>query len=69
MVKNLSEYSDVLRPEEVQQILQIGRNTVYKYLADGVIRSIRIGNQYRIPKMYLVDFLYPDNKQVEERTM
>lgn len=68
MVKNLSEYSDVLRPEEVQQILQIGRNTVYKYLADGVIKSIRIGNQYRVPKMYLVDFLYPD-KQGEERTV
>ena len=55
----LTEYDDVLRPEDIQQILRIGRNTVYKYLADGEIKSIRIGNQYRIPKQYLIDFLYP----------
>ena len=55
----LSEYDDVLRPEDIQQILRIGRNTVYRYLADGEIKSIRIGNQYRIPKQYLIDFLYP----------
>ena len=57
--KMLSEYKDVLLPEDLQKILHIGRNTVYKYLADGEIKSIRIGNQYRIPKQYLIDFLYP----------
>ena len=55
----LQGYGDVLHPEDIQQILRIGRNTVYKYLADGEIKSIRIGNQYRIPKQYLIDFLYP----------
>jgi len=55
----LKEYEDVLRPEDLQKILHIGRSTIYKYLADGEIKSIRIGNQYRIPKMYLYDFLYP----------
>ena len=55
----LSEYDDVLRPEDIQKILRVGRNTVYRYLADGEIKSIRIGTQYRIPKQYLIDFLYP----------
>jgi len=54
----LSEYGDVLRPEDVQRILRVGRNTVYKYLSAGEIRSIRIGNQYRIPKRYLIDFMF-----------
>ena len=49
MEKNLTEYGDILRPEDVQKILHVGRNTVYRYLAEGTIKSIRIGNQYRVP--------------------
>lgn len=53
----LEDYGDVLSPEDVQHILHVGRNTVYKYLANGEIKSIRIANKYRIPKRYLIDFL------------
>jgi hypothetical protein len=28
----LPEYNDVLRPEDLQHILQAGRNTIYGYL-------------------------------------
>ena len=56
----LSEYKDVLLPEDIQKILQIGRNTVYSYLSEGKIRSIKIGGKYRIPKLYLLEFIYPD---------
>ena len=42
------------------KILQIGRNTVYNYLAEGKIRSIMVGGKYRIPKLYLLEFIYPD---------
>ena len=58
----LSEYNDILLPEDVQKILQTGRNTVYNYLAAGKIRSIKIGGKYRIPKLYLLEFIYPDIK-------
>ena len=56
----LEEYEDVLRPEDIQKILHVGRNTVYKVLAEGELKSIRIGNQYRIPKQYVIEFLYPE---------
>ena len=56
----LNEYNDVLLPEDVQKILQTGRNTVYNYLAEGKIKSIRVGGKYRIPKLYLLEFIYPD---------
>ena len=59
-IQLLSEYSDVLLPEDLQKILQTGRNTVYSYLATGKIRSIKIGGKYRIPKLYLLAFIYPD---------
>ena len=63
----LADYEDVLRPEDVQAILHVGRNTVYKSLAEGKIRSIRIGNQYRIPKRYLIEYIYPDAENSDSR--
>lgn len=57
----LKEYNDVLCPEDIQKILHTGRNTVYRYLKDGTIKSIMIGGKYRIPKVYLLDFLCPEN--------
>lgn len=56
----LTEYNDILLPEDVQKILHTGRNTVYNYLAEGKIRSLKIGGKYRIPKLYLLQFIYPD---------
>ena len=58
--KILNEYNDILLPKDVQQILHTGRNTVYNYLANGTIRSIKVGGKYRIPKLYLLEFIYPD---------
>ncbi|MCR5776263.1 MAG: helix-turn-helix domain-containing protein [Lachnospiraceae bacterium] len=56
----LKDYNDILLPEDVQKILQTGRNTVYNYLAEGKIKSLKIGGKYRIPKLYLLEFIYPD---------
>ena len=62
----LEEYEDILYPEDLKKILHVGRNTVYQYLANGTIKSLRIGNKYRIPKLYLWDFLYPDTDNSRE---
>lgn len=56
----LSSYDDILKPEDVKHILRISSNTVYKYLANGTIRSFRIAGRYRIPKLYLLEYIYPD---------
>lgn len=64
--KMLTEYKDVLTPEDVQKILHTGRNTVYGYLADGTIKSIKVGGKYRIPKLYLLEFIYPDKNFTKE---
>lgn len=62
----LAEYNDILKPEDVKKILQIGRNTVYDYLKSGTIKSIMIAGKYRIPKLYLLEFLYPDMEFIKE---
>lgn len=59
-------YNDILTPTDVKEILKIGRNAVYDYLKDGTIRSMMIAGKYRIPKLYLLEFMYPDVEFVKE---
>ena len=49
-----------LRVDELMTVLDIGRNTAYAMLRSGVIRSVRIGRQIRIPRDALIDFLRGD---------
>ncbi|MBQ6320482.1 MAG: helix-turn-helix domain-containing protein [Lachnospiraceae bacterium] len=58
----LKEYEDVLYPKDLQKILRVGRNTVYRMLLNKEIKSIVIAGKYKIPKIYLLEYLYPDQK-------
>lgn len=66
MQRPLNDYGDILIPRDIQSILRIGRNSVYKLLDNGEIKSIRVGNSYRIPKQYLIDYIYPCEKEDAE---
>ena len=39
----------LLRPEEAAEAAGVSRSQVFKYLADGSIRSIKVGRLRRIP--------------------
>ena len=62
----LSEYNDILLPGDVQKILHTGRNTVYNYLVSGKIKSLKIGGKYKIPKVYLIEFILSDSFSQED---
>lgn len=51
-----------LRVDELMTVLDIGRNTAYAMLRSGVIRSVRIGRQIRIPRDALAEFLRGETK-------
>lgn len=53
----LDGYGDILRPQDVQIILGIGRNRTYELLRDGSIKSFKIGREIRIPKHCLEDYI------------
>lgn len=57
MDKTLNDYPDILKPNDIMNILQIGRSTCYNLLYGGFIPSIRIGKQYRITKKSLAEYL------------
>ena len=54
----LSSYPDVLTVNALSAILQVSTTTCYSLIKNNEIRSIRIGNQIRIPKVYLFDYLF-----------
>lgn len=51
------EYPDIVSVEEIQEMLRIGRNSVYTLLKQGLIKSIKIGKKYIIPKSAVIDFV------------
>lgn len=53
----LKEYKDVLTFKELKTILKVGRNTCYRLLQTGIIPSIRIGSNYRIAKVDVINYL------------
>lgn len=52
-----TEYPDVVTPDDLQTMLKIGRNSVYDLLKNKLIKSIRVGKKYIIPKENVIDFL------------
>ena len=54
---SLDDLPLTLRVEDLMPILDIGRNTAYELVRSGLIRSIRIGRQLRIPRDAVVEFL------------
>ena len=53
-----SGYPDVLNIEQLQSALNIGRSTAYQIIKDNSLKSMRIGNNIRIPKKYLLEYVY-----------
>ncbi len=53
----LEQYDDVLTASDLARILSIGKNRIYEMLEKGTVKSIRIGNQWRIPKTAVIEYL------------
>lgn len=51
------DYPDVVTPEDIQNMLHIGRNRVYELLKTNTIKSIKVGKKYIIPKKSVINFL------------
>lgn len=54
----------VYTPEEVAEILKIGRTKVYELLRRGVIRSVKVGALRRVPASALDEFLERQEAEV-----
>ena len=57
-VKERRHTDDVITVQEMMDILAIGKNTAYKLLKDGEIKSFRIGKTYKVLTKSLKDYIY-----------
>lgn len=57
LIEIFKEYPDVVTPEDLQKMLHIGRNAVYKLLSNNLIENLRIGKKYIIPKVNVIKYL------------
>jgi excisionase family DNA binding protein len=51
------EYPDVLSVPQVSTILGVSSKTVYRILSDGALKSLKVGREFKIPKLYLLQYI------------
>lgn len=51
------EFPDVITVDDLQKMLGIGRNSAYEILKSGVIKTIKVGKKYIIPKQSVINFI------------
>lgn len=52
------EYPDVVNVEQLCKMLGgISTKTAYRLLRSGTIKSLVVGRRYRIPKIYVLEYL------------
>ena len=49
---------DVLTIYEMMDMLAIGKNTAYKLLREGKIKSFRLGNSYKVLRNSVQEYIY-----------
>ena len=45
-----NQYEDILRVDEVAEVLGSGKNTIYALLYSGELKGFRIGRMWKIPR-------------------
>ncbi|SRR5579871_2392449 len=60
----LHDQPEVLTVEQTAALLQVSKETVYRYIRDGLLRASRIGRGYRVPRSNVERLLW--NQRVRQ---
>jgi len=52
-----SEYKDVVSIDDISEMLNIGKSSVYNLLQGNQIRHVKVGKKYIVPKQSVIDFV------------
>lgn len=52
--------------EELVEVLQVTRRTIYNYLKDGRLKAVKMGKYWRVTEKQLEEFLSPSNVKEEK---
>ena len=56
-LKNRKYNKDVLTVNELMDMLAIGKNTAYKLIREGSVKSFRLGNSYKVLRKSVEEFI------------
>lgn len=56
-MKKIEDFGDVLTTDELLEIIPVGKTTLYKLLKSNVIKHLKVGKKFIIPKQFVVDYL------------
>lgn len=51
------EYPDVMDAKQVSQLLNVSTKTVYKLIREGSLSSLKVGREFRIPKVNVMRYV------------
>lgn len=60
MSNMFQSYHEVVTVQEMAKMLRVGRNAAYDLVKTKQVPSVRVGNQIRIPKSSVIEFLKND---------
>ena len=50
------EYPDVMDVKQVSALLGVSTKTVYKLIRDGSLSSMKVGREFRVPKVSIMQY-------------
>ena len=62
------DYPDVLDVKQVSLLLGVSTKTIYRLLRDGTIVSLKVGREFRIPKVTVMKYVKVFSPLKSERT-
>ena len=64
-------YPDVVNIEQIMNMLKLGKSKVYELLRNNIIRHVKIGSKYIVPKQAVIDLFndiwYSDSQMIDGR--
>ena len=57
-------YPDIVTVKQVQEMLNISRYSVYNLIKSRKIGGQKIGNGYKIPKIFIIDYVTESKKNI-----
>ena len=55
-------YESLITPEELSEILAVGKNTAYRLLNEWKISAFRIGRIWKIPRKAVCDYIRENSR-------
>lgn len=62
MKELFANYPDVVSVEQLMEMLQIGQVLAYRLVKTGLIKSRKVGREYKIPKTAVIAYLLEEKE-------